>query len=256
MARRKFLFALLWLLPMPLAAQISDPIVTEQTLEKLPFNTTMDNEPHHHLVLKNDIVKVFKVDLPPRDAFVKHEHDHDYISIVIVGATTVSTVSGQADILTISKNGDVHFVRLGTLHSVRNIGQTAYRAVSIELLRTQTGARNLCGKQIADVKPDCPTAAAEDAKAPSIDMPQFETDQARVTLTRILPHQSATFVEPSRDELIVSIDETAVAAGSGKGGDKPQHPGDFMWIRHGDAARIVRNNSEKEARIVRVEFKP
>src|SRR5580692_3160166 len=41
----RILLVLVWLLPAPLVAQSVDPIVTEEQVEKLPFNITMDREP-------------------------------------------------------------------------------------------------------------------------------------------------------------------------------------------------------------------
>jgi quercetin dioxygenase-like cupin family protein len=225
-------------------------------LAQAPAVITMDEEPHHHLVFKNDVVKMFVLDLQPRDSFLMHSHDHDDVSIVIGDATTVSTSPGQADVLSISKTGDVLFALSGRVHSVCNIGQTPYRAVSIDLLRPQTGARNLCGNQIAKQPLNCPAASATGADAPRVDQPQYETDQTRVTVTRIRPRQSATLGDSDRDDLIVTIDESAVAAAAGKGPDKALHPGDFVWIGHGEAARVFKNNSEKEVRVVTVAFKP
>jgi quercetin dioxygenase-like cupin family protein len=225
-------------------------------LAQAPAVITMDDEPHHHLVFKNDIVKMFSLDLEPRDSFLMHRHDYDDVSIVIADATTVSTTPGRADVLTISKTGNVRFALSGRAHSVRNIGQTAYRAVSIDLLRPQTGARNLCGKQIPDRPQNCLAASPADASASHLDQPQFETDQTRVTLTRVGPQQSATFGEPDRDDLIVTIDESAAAAAPGKGSDKALHPGDFVWVGRGEAQRVFKNNSQKEARVVTVALKP
>jgi hypothetical protein len=192
-----------------------------------------------------------------------HRHDHDEVFVVISNATTVSTTPGKADILRMSKNGQVRFTRGGRMHSVRNIGETSYRAVLVELLQSQTGARNLCGDQIPGMKSDCPAVGAEDAKAPRVnpavnpedDAPQFETDQTRVTLISIRPHKQASFGEANKDELIVAIDEATIAATTGKGSDQELVAGVPVWITRGSAKRILKNNSEKEERIVTVEFK-
>jgi hypothetical protein len=226
---------ILWVLPLPLLAQA-------------PTAITLDEEAHHHLVLKNNTVKVFEIDLAPRDALLVHRHDQDEISVVFGAATTVSTTPEQADILTISKVGDIGFTRGGWVHSVRNIGQTVYRSVLIDLLRTQTGARNLCGAQVKDVPANCPGKAA-DANAPRADLPQFETDQVRVTLTRIRPRQQAIFGDRDRDDLIVAIDEAAVA-------NRKMLPGGTIWIARGGAGRVIKNNSDKEIRVASVAFKP
>ncbi len=61
-------FAAMCLLPLPLFAQGPDVI-------------TMDQEPHHHLALHNDYVKVFNVKVAPGDSIVLHRHDQAKIAI-------------------------------------------------------------------------------------------------------------------------------------------------------------------------------
>ena len=63
-------FAAMWLLPLSLAAQA-------------PAVITMDKEPHHHLALNNEYVKVFKVEVSPGDSIVLHRHDQDTIAVAI-----------------------------------------------------------------------------------------------------------------------------------------------------------------------------
>jgi len=215
----------------------------------------MNEEPHHHLVLQNSVVKVFEVELPARDAFLMHRHDTDDVAIVLSESATVSTAPGQADVLTMSKVGDVRFARSGRIHSVRNIGRTAHRMILIGLLQPQTGARNLCGTQVPESTSKCPAAAA-DANAPSSDVPQFETDEVRVTLTRVRPHAQANFGDAGGDDLIVTIDDAVIVSAAGAGTDQPLATGEPVWIAHGGAKRILRNNSEKDLRVVTVAFKP
>ena len=46
-------------------------------------------EPHHHLALENQYVRVFKVDVPPHESTLMHRHRHDYV-FVTLGASEVS----------------------------------------------------------------------------------------------------------------------------------------------------------------------
>ncbi len=243
MTMNRAVIFMIGILPLPLAAQG-------------PATITMDEEPHHHLALKNDLVKVYEVELPPRDSFLLHSHDTDDVSIVIGDAATVNATPGKADVLSLSKDGEVRYSLKGRVHLVRNIGQTPYRFVAIDLLRTQTGARNLCGTQIPNRPSNCPSVPASAANAPRVDQPQYETDQTQVTLTRIRPQQSATFGDSDRDNLVVTIDESAVAGAAGNGLTKALHPGDFVWVGHGETAQILKNNSDKEVRVVTVALKP
>jgi quercetin dioxygenase-like cupin family protein len=238
-----FLFALLGILPMPLAAQ-TGPIIE------------VEAEPHHHLALKNGAVKVYVVSLASHDAFLMHRHDHDDLVIVMGEATTVSASPGQADTLRISKPGEVRLSPRNLVHSVRNIGQSPYSFTGVELLQNQTGARNLCGKQVPDSPPDCPAAPLADANAPRVDVPQFETDQTRVVLARIRPHKHSTFGEAGRDELLVPLGGAQISALARKGPDRTLQPGECAWLARGKAKRTITNNNDTELSIVLVSLKP
>jgi quercetin dioxygenase-like cupin family protein len=238
------LVALLGLAPMPLSAQTA-PIIE------------VEAEPHHHLVLRNESVKVYAVTLASHDAFLMHRHDHDDIVIVLQDATTVSASPGRADILRISKAGEVRFSPRDLVHSVRNIGPGPYSFTGVELLQTQTGPRNLCGKQIPDSPPDCPPAATmADAGTPRVDVPQFETGQIQVTLARILPRQQARFGEAGRDELIVPLSAAKISATRGKGPETTLAPGEPVWLPRGRMRRKISNDSDAMLSIVVVSVKP
>ena len=43
----------------------------------------MDQEPHHHLTLQNDYVKISEVEVSPGDPIVLHHHDQDTVAIAI-----------------------------------------------------------------------------------------------------------------------------------------------------------------------------
>lgn len=236
-------FVLLCLLLPPLGAQAPQVI-------------PLDQEPHHHLVLQNPAVKVFHVELPSRDAFLMHRHDADEVAVLLGAATTVSASPGQADVLSISNAADVMFTRSGYTHSVRNIGQTAYRMVSIELLQQQTGTYSVCGKQLSDFKTECRAVRAGESNAPRADLPQFATDQILVTLVTIGPHQGASFGEKDRNTLIILVDDAVIAPSGRQGQDQILPQGSPVWIARGSAKQDLKNDSEKALRVVTIAFNP
>jgi quercetin dioxygenase-like cupin family protein len=147
-------------------------------------------------------------------------------------------------------------VSRGWSHSVRNIGQTAYRAVAIDLLRQQTNARDLCGNQIANMKPACPTTPSVDSTSPRVDTPQFETDQMSVALVSIRPHQQSSFGDAKKDELMVAVDEAMISVMGKKDPDQLLSAGSFLWIARGSAKRLFKNNSDHDLRLVSIDLKP
>jgi hypothetical protein len=106
---------------------------------------------------------------------------------------------------------------------------------------------------VPDQPANCPAGTAE-----SKIQPQFESDQIRVNLHHIGPGQQATFGEPGRDELVVTIDQVVAAGMPGKGArqDQKLDAGSSVWIARGRAGRIFRNSSDKEVRVVTISFKP
>ena len=57
-----------------------------------PEAVPLPKEPHHHLVLENDYVRVFRVSLPAHAATLLHQHDVPYV-YVSLGPAEWSTPS-------------------------------------------------------------------------------------------------------------------------------------------------------------------
>jgi quercetin dioxygenase-like cupin family protein len=239
---RNLLFALLWILPLPLVAQA-------------PSAVLLDEEPHHHLSFENGFVKVHEVALPPHDAYKLHRHVVDEIAVTIAGGTAVVVTPDKPDVLQIYKDGDVRFVRAGRVHSTRNIGETTIRNVSIGLLRPQGDARNLCAAILPDQPLHCPALPAAEAASRN-DQPLFETEQMRATLSRVHPQQSATFGESDRDELVIAIDPFVLADSVKMGPGRIMNAGDFLWLERKDATRALKNDRSEDARFVTFSFLP
>jgi quercetin dioxygenase-like cupin family protein len=91
-------------------------------------------EPHHKLVLANDQVRVFNVDVPPHSETLMHWHRHDYIYVVVGAAEIVNAVDGKDPVKLTLSDGDVRFVSATFAHTFRNGSGQPFRNVTIELL--------------------------------------------------------------------------------------------------------------------------
>ena len=88
-------------------------------------------EPHHHLALENQYVRVFKVDVPPHDATLMHRHRHDYV-FVTLGASQVSNeVEGKPAAMLKLQDGEARFTPGNFAHIARNLASTPFRNVTI-----------------------------------------------------------------------------------------------------------------------------
>jgi quercetin dioxygenase-like cupin family protein len=90
-------------------------------------------EPHHHLVLTNDQVRVFNVDVPPHSETLLHRHRHDYILVSIGASQIVNAVEGQDSVSLTLADGEVRFVPAPFAHRFRNVAAQPSRNVTVEL---------------------------------------------------------------------------------------------------------------------------
>jgi quercetin dioxygenase-like cupin family protein len=216
---------------------------------QVPTVIPLASEPHHHLALHNEYVNVYEVEVPPRGTVQLHRHEFDAISIMMSNSEVIVRAPGKPDAPQKLSEGQVRLQSRGYLHSTSIESDTTYRNVTVELLFPQQGARNLCAAVIATQGLNCPMAEAPPPAATHIDQAQFETNQTKVTLIRLLPHQSVMVGDPSRSVLVVALDDV-LATSSGENPQSSLRPGDFVWLDKGAPARAFRNTSGNEARLI------
>ena len=108
-------------------------------------------EPSHHLALENEYVRVFKVEVAPHAATLMHRHRHDYV-FVTLGASAVSNeVEGKPPVALKLQDGETRFTPGNFAHIARNLADTPFRNVTIELLR---GEENEKARQLPPPKWD------------------------------------------------------------------------------------------------------
>jgi len=235
-------FATIWLLPLPLVAQT-------------PAVPTMDHEPHHHLALHNDYVKVFNVEVAPGDSIILHSHDQDTVAIAIGDQLVTVGIPGKPDVHQKNADAQVRLQRGGYVHSTHVDGNTPYHTVAVELLHPQTGFHNVCAIILPGQPLNCPETPAKSSSA-STSQPLLESSETRVRLVRVLPGQNMTIGDLKDFQLIVALDPATLSPASGNGPDQTLHPGDFVWFVNGSASRVLRNNGKSEARFIGFAFSP
>lgn len=91
------------------------------------------------LLVENDRVKIWELDLAPGEESAVHEHTKDYILVVIEGdriaGVPQSDSAGpyrdyvEADVAP----GDYFYLKKGGVETALNVGQKRYREIAIEL---------------------------------------------------------------------------------------------------------------------------
>lgn len=126
-----------------------------------PRAVALSSEPSHHLVYENEYVRVFNVEVVPHTSTLLHQHDVDYLYAILGPADVINAVLGQPEVHLQLADAEVHFSRGPFAHVARNEADTPFRNVTIELLRPQGPARNLCGKVLAEDLGPCPEPQAQ-----------------------------------------------------------------------------------------------
>jgi quercetin dioxygenase-like cupin family protein len=238
MKRKGLSSALFGFLALSLSAQTS-PLIS------------LSGEPHHHLVLHNEYVNAYQVEVRPHDATVLHRHDYDYLQIGIGNAQLVAVVPGQPDSKRRVVDGELQFGLRGSVHLSRNDSEADYRAVAVEFFQPQGQARNGCVAVIAGLPLNCPSAPVAAAKPGEFEQQlEFETDQIRVYRTRVFPHQNMEIANLPHEELLVALDDVPLTFAGGEEPEKLLHPGAFVWIDRGAVARLINNRSDQDVRLV------
>jgi hypothetical protein len=112
------------------------------------------DEPHHQLVMQNDTVRVYTVGVPPNDATANHRHDHPYLAINFGAANIENDVQGKPPAHLQLSDGQLVYSPGGFAHVAKTSG-APFHNVTIELLKPQENAKNLC-KRIIDGPLSCP----------------------------------------------------------------------------------------------------
>jgi hypothetical protein len=233
--------AMICLLPFPIGAQT-------------PAVVSMDHEPHHHLVLQNDYVKVFSAKAVPGDLLILHSHDQDTIAIAIGEQLVTVGIPGKPDVHSKIADAQVRLQHSGYVHSTHIDGTAPYHTIAVELMRPQTSFHNLCAEIISGQPlncPESPTMASSAYKS----QPLLESKETRALKVNVLPHQSMKLGESLTPQLIVALDAASIASGSSKEPEKALQPGDFVWMDGGPGhARVYQNRGDKEVRFIQIVF--
>ena len=154
-----------------------------------PAVITMDQEPHHHLMVNNDYLKVFNVVASPGDSIVLHRHDQDTIAIAIGDQLVTVGIPGKPDVHQSNADGRVRLQRSGYMYSTHVDGTTPYHTVAVELTKPQTNFHNVCAGILPGQPLNCPSQAEYKSAAYSIQS-MLASNETEVRLLRVHPHQS------------------------------------------------------------------
>ncbi len=222
------------------------------------------DEPHHHLVFTGERLRVFRVLVPAHSATLIHEHAVDYFWIAVGPSQFVNAAVGKPEAPVTAIDGSVHFTRGGFAHLARVDGDQPFHNVTIELTQPQTNPRNLCVAVLPDQPVDCAAAMprANAIFSGATVQPEFETDQARVTLITMAPRATLELARHRQAPLLIAVDDvpgaipiTCPVTDDPKGFEMQSRSGNTYRLK-GTAKCTVRNETHAIVRFLAIEFPP
>jgi quercetin dioxygenase-like cupin family protein len=93
------------------------------------------------LVIANEYVRAFAVEIPPHTRTLCHRHPHEYLLYVAQGAEIVSAALDEEPKRLSYGDGECELSKSGLVHVVDNLGDGAFRNVVVELGRAAAGLK-------------------------------------------------------------------------------------------------------------------
>jgi len=222
-----------------------------QAQEPMPLaHGNVPGEPHHHLKIENEFVRVYYVEVPPHENTQLHQHDHDYIYVSLGPSDVVNAPLNKPEVHLQLKDGETHFTRGGFAHVARNQANTPFRNITIELLKPQGEAHNQCGFVILG------QGAAICDPPPSSDWAdtQFETAEAKLDLIWLFEKGKHTEKASKGAFLVVGLGGSGVKINAEGKSPKTLREGEMEWFSPGSNVQFS-NKSTNVAQFLELAFK-
>jgi hypothetical protein len=214
-----------------------------------PGPVPISEEPHHRLLLQNDFTRVYNVTVPAQDATLLHQHDVPYLYVTLGPADIINAVVGKPELHQVLQDGETHYNPGHFTHLVRTDSGVAFHNITIELVRPQGTAKNLCKEVVPGGALNCPEPApvAVNKKGKKVetpvsaddDVPYFESDEVRVELHKVSSGNDYVDAAAKSDALLVGLTNANLDANLGGEHLQFLHGGDVIWMPAGQHRRIV-----------------
>jgi hypothetical protein len=222
-------------------------------LAQAPTAVPLPKEPHHHLVLENDYVRVFRVSLRAHDATLLHQHDVPYLYVSLGPADVINAVQGRPEARIVMADGQVGYSPGHFAHIARTDAGSTFDNVTIELLRPQGELRNICAEVAPGAKQlACGKLLTENRNGMSY-VPQFATDEIQVDLTRLNSDTGETGITPSMGTLLVLLSGSGIQTLVKGRPENTLAVGEVMWLLAGSNT-FFSNTSRKAWSYLTISF--
>ena len=197
----------------------------------------VEQEPNHHLLLKNDSLLVLRVTLQPGERSLYHIHSVDDVAVWLGHSSAAQQLPGEPEGPSVEqKPGNISLRTLHETpftHRVHNVGPGLFDVLDVELLR----------------RPEHPSAAVAGPVA-------GENPSARVYKWTLAPGGVTPMHTHERPYLIVAVTgfPLKMTAPDGQSTTHDVKPGDFHWVST-KVTHSLANAGNEEGQIVEIELK-
>jgi quercetin dioxygenase-like cupin family protein len=197
----------------------------------------VEQEPHHHLVLKNDSLLVLRVNLQPGEWSLYHTHSVDDVAVWLGHSNSAQQLPNEKESAPVEqKPGNISLRTLRETpftHRVHNLGPGLFDVLDVELL----------------LRPEHPSLGAAGPVA-------GENPSARVYKWSLAPDAVTPMHTHERPYLIVGVTgfNLKMTAPDGQSSTHEIKPGDFHWVT-GKVTHTLANAGTGEGQIVEIELK-
>jgi len=217
-----------------LAVAMAPFLAAQKALEPAPV--PVEEEPHHHVLLRNEWIVVMRVSIPEGERTLYHTHGPDRGAVGLSKSVITQQVTNGLEGPPLPRQpGDVS-MNTGdapVTHRVRNVGPGAFEVIDVEFLRRPEEASR---GAVADVVGENPCARAY-----------------RWTLA---PGATSAIHTHERPYLIVAVTgfPLKMTAPDGQSVTHDVKAGDFHWV-DAKITHSLSNAGTAEAQIVEIELK-
>jgi len=212
--------------------------------QKAAAPVPVDKEPMHHLFLENSYVKVYKVEVPPGGRTQLHQHDRDYLFVILGDADITNARQGAQPVQMKPKDGDVAYAKGGFAHVAINNAQTPFRNVTIEIMKDKPDPNARPSQQI--VGAGMSSTWMVDNERAHAEVIELEPGAAQPVHDHTIPHLIIFLTDGKMQNEITGKEKKSVF---------PVERGEVEWAAETGFTHALRNVGTKPVRWVMVEVK-
>jgi quercetin dioxygenase-like cupin family protein len=218
------------------------PFLAAQTTTEVEITA----EPSHHLVLENEYLRVFKVEVAPQVSTLMHRHRHDYVFVTLGDAHLSNEVEGKTPADVKLTDGDTRFTPGNFAHIARNLSDQPFRNITIELMQDE---------KLRQTPSHWPEESGEKTFPGGRSKILFVKDGVRVSEVNLEPGAVVPSHHHDGPHLAVALSDLDLRSDVEGHGPMPEKfkAGEIKWLP-GDLTHSLTNVGKNPARLVTVEF--